>query len=452
MEKKSDKARLIAPGHIFTFILITFLFFLWAWPNTLNDVLIKQFQKSLELSLAQTGFLPFALKCGYFCFSIPAGLFMQKKGYKSGILMGLVLFALGCLLFYPSAASRTYGLFLGGIFIMAGGASFLEIGANSFVVALGDKSTSERRLNLAQSFNPLGGIAAAFVGTHFIFSGIEPTPEEIDAMKLAGTYDAFLESENMRVFPCYLALAVITLVVAALIWRARFPKVDAETGDSRGSFRELIKYPHWCGAVISQFFYLGAQLGTWSYLITYIQQNSGMGEKVAGGFLTANMVLFMLGRFFSTFLMKYVKPQRLMSVYALINILLLCIAVFGSSWGQDRFGLGFLGHSVTLPFLDLEVPVGILALISTTFFMSLVYPTNFASGIKGLGPHAKLGASILMMSLIGGAVLSFLMGRVADTSWAGGQISASFFIPMISYAVIFCYGLWGSKPRGKLYE
>lgn len=450
VDDMKKRTSLIAPGYTLTFILITSLFFLWAWPNTLNDVLIKQFQKSLELSLAQTGFLPFALKCGYFCFSIPAGLFMQKKGYKTGILMGLILFAAGCLMFYPSAASRTYGLFLCAIFIMAGGASFLEIGANSFIVALGDKSTSERRLNLAQSFNPLGGIAAAFVGTHFIFSGIEPTAEEIETMKAMGTYDAFLENENMRVFPCYLILAVITVIMAVMIYRTKFPEVTAEETREKGSFKALLKYPHWWGAVISQFFYLGAQLGTWSYLITYIQQNSGMGEKMAGGFLTANMVLFMIGRFFSTFLMKYVKPVKLMSIYAVINICLLVVAVLGSAWGMERFGLDFLGVSVYFPFIETDVPVGILALVSTTFFMSLMYPTNFASGVKGLGPNAKLGASVLMMSLIGGAVLSFLMGRVADTQWAGGQIAAAFFIPMVSYAVIFCYAVWGSKSRSSV--
>lgn len=446
-----EKGRLIAPGHLVTFILITFLFFLWAWPNTLNDVLIKQFQKSLELSLAQTGFLPFALKCGYFCFSIPAGLFMQKKGYKTGIMLGLILFALGCLLFYPSAASQTYILFLGGIFIMAGGAAFLEIGANSFVVALGDKSTSERRLNLAQSFNPLGGIAAAFVGTHFIFSGIEPSPEEIANMKMLGTYDEFLANENMRVFPCYLVLATITVIIAILIYKTKFPEIETEKDERKGSFKSLLKYPHWRGAVVSQFFYLGAQLGTWSYLITYIQQNSDMGEKTAGMFLTVNMILFMLGRFFSTFVMKFIRPTRLMSIYAVINIFLLSLAVFGSEWGLEHFGLTFLDCSVNVPFMDQQVPVSILAMISTTFFMSLMYPTNFASGVKGLGPHGKLGASILMMSLIGGAILSFLMGRVADTEWANGQIAAAFFIPMISYMVIFWYAVWGSKPKGNLY-
>jgi FHS family L-fucose permease-like MFS transporter len=450
----NKKPNLVTPGYGVTFVLITSLFFLWAWPNTLNDVLIKQFQKSLELSLTQTGFLPFALKCGYFCFSIPAGIFMQRKGYKTGILVGLCMFAAGCLLFYPAASSREYAVFLGAIFIMAGGAAFLEIGANSFVVSLGDKSTSERRLNLAQSFNPLGGIAAAGAGTLFIFSGREPSALDIAAMKAAGSYDAFLGNENMRVFPTYLTLAFIVLIIAFFVGRARFPKIETQggAGVEKGSFRALARYPHWYGAIVAQFFYLGAQLGTWSYLITFVQQNSGMGEKQAGAFLTANMVIFMLGRFFSTWLMKYVRPVRLMGVYALINVGLVAVAMAGSAWGQGRFGFGL--HEVTwaIPFSGVRAPVCIFALIGTTFFMSLMYPTNFASGVKGLGPHAKLGASALVMSLIGGAILSFVMGRIADTPWAGGQIAAALVVPVVSYLVICWYALFGSRPRGPVYE
>jgi FHS family L-fucose permease-like MFS transporter len=448
-----NKSRLITPGYVVTFVLITSLFFLWAWPNTLNDVLIKQFQKSLELSLTHTGFLPFALKCGYFVFSIPAGIFMQRKGYKSGILLGLCLFAIGCLLFYPAASTREYSVFLGAIFIMAGGAACLEIGANSFVVSLGDKATSERRLNLAQSFNPLGGIAAAGAGTLFIFSGNEPSAADIGAMKSAGTYEAFLSGENMRVFPTYLTLAAIVLVIILFVWRAKFPKIETADGSdakTKGSFKALLKFPHWYGGIISQFFYLGAQLGTWSYLITYVQQNSAMGEKQAGAFLTANMVIFMAGRFFSTWLMKYFKPTRLMGVYALINICLVSIAILGSRWGEATFGIGLYGVSLPVPFTGVQAPVCIFALIATTFFMSLMYPTNFASGVKGLGPHAKLGASILVMSLIGGAILSFVMGRIADTGWANGQIAAALIVPIFSYCVICWYALNGSKPRGPI--
>lgn len=467
------KPVLIAPGYGLTFVLVTLLFFLWAFPNILNDVLIKQFEKSLELSSTQTSFLPFALKTGYFFLAIPAGLFMQRWGYKTGILLGLLLFATGCILFYPAALSRTYLVFLGGIFVMAGGCAFLEIGANSFVVSLGDKATSERRLNLAQSFNPIGGIFASALGTIFIFSGNEPNTAQIAEMKTAGAvgfankYDQFLHDENMRVFPTYLTLAVVILTIAFIIWKARFPEIAAPSKDENeknGSIRELLKFPHWWGAIISQFFYLGAQLGTWSYLIIYIQNNSKLGEKQAGAFLVANMVVFMAGRFLSTYLMKFFKPQKLMGIYACMNITLVAIAILGSKWASARFGLALHDVAVPLPFNIFggeALPLGIYALSATTLFMSLMYPTNFASGMKGLGPNAKLGASILVMSLIGGAVLSMLMGQIRGAGFARlagmggnyrGEIAPGLIIPVVSYCVIAWYAFIGSRPRGPLYS
>jgi FHS family L-fucose permease-like MFS transporter len=449
---------LITPGYLVTFILVVCLFFLWSWPNTLNDFLITQFKKSLELSLTQTGFLPFALKTGYFCLAIPAGLYMQRRGYKAGIMMGLILFAAGCLLFYPAASTQKYVLFLGGIFVMAGGCAFLEIGANSFVVSLGDKSTSERRLNLAQSFNPIGNIMASSAATVFIFSGNEPDPAAIQAMKNAGTYADFLKVENARVFPIYIILAVVVVIIAILVKRAKFPEIDTvKQGGDKGSFRALLRYPHWWGAIISQFFYLGAQLGTWSYLVLYITQNSRFGEKAAGGFVIVNMTLFMAGRFFATWLMKYFKPTRLMGTYAVINLCLIAVAILGSVWGEARFGLGLNRLLMPVPLTGLTVPISIYALILTAFFMSLMYPTNFASGVKGLGPNAKLGASILVMSLIGGAIGSLVIGRLADTVWGAvegvhdHQIAAGMCVIAVSYIVISWYAFIGSRPRGPVY-
>ncbi|MDR2382655.1 MAG: sugar MFS transporter [Prevotellaceae bacterium] len=465
MSKANKKTSLITPGYIVTFVLVVCLFFLWSWPNTLNDFLITQFKKSLELSLAQTGFLPFALKTGYFCLAIPAGLYMQKKGYKAGILLGLILFAAGCLLFYPAASTQRFTLFLCGIFVMAGGCAFLEIGANSFVVSLGDKETSERRLNLAQSFNPIGNIMASTAATLFIFSGKEPDAMEIARMKATtlangvNEYQAFLKEENFRVFPVYIALAVIVTVIAIMIKRTKFPEVATEKSDGKkGSFKALLKYPHWWGAILSQFFYLGAQLGTWSYLVLYITQNSELGEKAAGGFVIANMILFMTGRFFATWLMKYFKPTRLMGIYAIINFCLITIAVLGSKWGEAKFGLGLSEIIFAVPFTKFSMPVSIYALILTAFFMSLMYPTNFASGVKGLGPNAKLGASILVMSLIGGALGSLAISSLAGSKWGlmagieAHQIAGGMCVIMLSYAVIAWYAFFGSRPRGPVYE
>ena len=255
----SKQSKLIAPEYIFTFILVTTLFFMWALPNVLNDVLIKQFQKSLELTRFQAGFIQTAIKFGYFCLAIPAGLFMQRFGYKQGILTGLCTFATGCFLFYPAASSQIYLVFLGAIFIIGGGLSFLELGANSFISGLGEPATSARRLNLAQSFNPIGGITASVLGTWFIFSGNEPTPEQIAGMKAQITatgnaYTDFLKVENARIWPTYIAIGLLVLLVAFLIWKAKFPNLkSSETssaGGQKGSYRKLFKYPHWWGAII----------------------------------------------------------------------------------------------------------------------------------------------------------------------------------------------------------
>ena len=434
------KAKLITPGYVFTFALVTLLFFLWALPNVLNDVLIKQFQKSLELTRFEAGLIQTAIKLGYFCLAIPAGLFMQRFGYKSGLLIGLLIFATGCFLFYPAADSGVYLVFLSGIFVIGSGLSFLELGANSFVTTLGDPSTSARRLNLAQSFNPIGGITGVTLGTLFIFSGNEPDAAQIARMKAELTatgnaYTDFLQMENSRVWPTYIIIGIVVLTVAFLIWKTKFPRVDT-SGDAKhkGSFRALLRFPHWYGAIISQFFYLGAQLGTWSYLITYVQENSPMTEKQAGGLLVVNMIVFMAGRFFSTFLMKWIQATKLMGVYALVNIGLVAIVILGSEWASWT-GLHGLSYWI-----------GIGAMIATTFFMSLMYPTNFASGVKGLGPHAKLGASILVMSLIGGALLTPLIGLIADAAWAKA-VAPGMIVPAVSYAVIGWYAFFGSRVR-----
>ncbi|GHT38967.1 L-fucose:H+ symporter permease [Bacteroidia bacterium] len=451
MSKEKNKSNLITPGFVVPFALVTSLYFLWALPSTMNDVLIKQFMKSLEVSLTQVGFVLFAYKIGYFCLALPAGMFMQKKGYKAGILLGLTIFALGCFLFYPAAMSQQYLFFLCAIFVIGGGLSFTEIGASGYVLNLGDPASSERRMNLAQSFNPIGSIFGVTAGTLFIFSGNEPTPVEITAMKETGAYEPFLKEEALRVFPPYLVIGLLVLAVAFFIRKAKFPKIEVEADSKKGekgSLRALLKCKHWYGAVFSQFFYLGAQLGTWGYLITFIQQNSDLKEKAAGGFLIANMFIFMFGRFFATWLMKYVKPVRLMGIYALINIVLVGISVLCSGWANTRFGIEWNTRLLPVPFTDFSVPFGVYTLIATSFFMSLMYPTNFASGVKNLGQNTKLGSSILIMSMIGGALLSLLMGRIADTGWANGQIAAAMIVPVISYGVICWYAFRGAKDRG----
>ena len=342
---------------------------MWGIPNNLNDVLIRQFMKSFEITRFKAGLLQSAFYMGYFLLSMPAALLMRRYSYKAGLVTGLCLYSAGTLLFWPAALAGQYGYFLCALFIIASGLAFLETGANPFIAQLGDPATSERRLNLAQAFNPLGAITGALVGTVFIFSGIEMKGDEVQALKMAGQYGAYLRHETMRVVTPYLVLGCVTLAWALLLLRTKFPAIGAESsadGD-KGSPRELFRQRHFILAVIAQFFYNGAQVGTWSYFIQYVQDYTHQPEKVAGYFLTGTLAAFGLGRFSATYLMKFVKPNMLMGTYAVINMLLVGVGVALPGW------------------------VGLWSIFLTSFFMSLMFPTIFALGLKDLGLNTKTG-------------------------------------------------------------
>ena len=423
----SKPTKLITPGYALTFILVTALFFLWALPNNLNDILIPQFMKSFELNRLQAGLVQSAFYFGYFLFAMPAALIMDRYGYKTGLLIGLLLFASGCFLFWPAALVGKYGFFLGALFVIAAGLAFLETGSNSFIAILGDPDKSAQRLNLSQSFNPLGSMTGVLVGTVFIFSGKELSSTEIETMKSLGTYKQYLHDEVMRVGPPYLFIGSIILVGAFLIWRAKFPeseKIKDGTKKSTGKFSELVKYPHFLKGILAEFFYVGAQVGTWSFLIQYTKDYMHKSEKEAGVYLTISLLAFGVGRFASTAMMKRIEPKKLMGLYASINVGMVALAVFMP---------GFIGG---------------WALILSSFFMSLMFPTIFALGVKGLGPNTKIGASGIIMAIIGGAIWTPLMGYIAD-KWQ--SMALAMIIPLISYVYVTYYARLGSKPSGPLY-
>lgn len=415
----SDKQKnlFLSPGTIVPFVLVTTLFFMWGIPNNLNGVLIKQFMKSLELSRFQAGLIQSAFYMGYFVLAIPAALLMRRYTYKVGIVFGLLLYAAGCLLFWPAAIIGKYGVFLMALFVIASGLAFLETGANPFIALLGKPETSEQRLNFSQAFNPIGSVTGVLLGTVFIFSGIEPDASKISAMKLAGQYDSFLQHETMRVVRPYIVLALFALVWAFLIIKVKFPALETRNeneDNSIGSFRDLLKYPRFWKGVLAQFFYVGAQVGTWSYFIPYVQDYTSQPEKIAGYFLTGTLVAFGLGRFSATWLMHHIQPNRLMGLYSLINVILVGIGVLLPGW------------------------IGMWAIFLTSFFMSLMYPTIFASSIKGLGKNTKIGGSILVMAIIGGALCTPLMGYIAETA---NSMAIAMIVPLIAYVYIFYFSV-----------
>jgi FHS family L-fucose permease-like MFS transporter len=418
--KKHFDAPLIQAGAALPFLLVTSLFFLWGMPNNLNDVLIRQFMKSFEISRFQAGLVQSAFYLGYFLLATPAALLMRRFGYKTGIVSGLVLLGSGCILFWPAALVGRYSFFLFALFVIACGLSFLETAANPFIAQLGDPANAARRLNIAQSFNPLGAITGALVGTLFIFSGVELSANQVKAMQLASTYAHYLQSETLRVVLPYLVIGGIAFLLAVVIGRVRFPAVSVESREGtlgmpgQGGFRDLLRYPHFLLAILTQFMYVGAQVGTWSYFIQYVQDSVHAPEKVAGYFLTGTLASFGIGRFCSSFVMRWISPARLMGLYAMINIGLIAIGVLHLGW------------------------VGLWAIFLSSFFMSVMFPTIFALGLDGLGENTKIGASLLVMAIVGGAILTPVMGILSRYG-----IQIAYLVPLVGYLFVVLYAFWG---------
>lgn len=410
--------------NLLPFSLVTMLFLIWGIPNNLNDVLIKQFMKSFQLNRFQAGLVQSAFYMGYFLLAVPAGLMMKKIGYKVGLVFGLFLFATGCFLFWPAAIIGKYGFFLFVLFIVASGLTFLETGANIFIVESGKQKSAERRLNFSQAFNPIGAVLGVLIGVIFIFSGIELDPAQVAELKAENGYQSYLHSENMRVAWPYLILAVFAAIWGVIMLLTKFPKVKHELKNEKepkGNPKELLTYPHFLLGVISQFFYVGAQTCTWSFFIQYVQKYTGQPEKIAGYFLTGTLIGFGLGRFTATYCMRFIKPDKLMGIFGMINILLVSIGMIVPGW------------------------IGVWTIFFTSFFMSLMYPTNFALAIRGLRNNTKIGGSIMVMAIVGGAVLPPLMGLISEFT----TIAFSLIVPLLAYVFITYYGLSGSRFRAE---
>lgn len=405
-------------GNMLPFVLVTVLFFLWGMSNNLTDILVQQFKKSLELSQFSAQLVQTANFFGYFCMAIPAGLLMRRWGYKVGMVTGLVIFGSGMLLFLPAALRGEYAMFLIALFTVGCGASILETAANPFIAQFGDPVTSEQRLNFSQAFNPPGTITGVLIGTYFIFSGIEPNAAEIEAMKLKGTYHAYLHGEIMRVVPTYMIFGVVVLLCALILGLTKFPVMTSEhegKGEDHGSFAELLHTPGIWIAVAANFCNVGGQISSWSSLIPYMKQYTTVSERTAAHYLTATLIALTLGRFISTPLMRFIRPSLMLGFYGLFNTLLMLAAVL-------RPGL-----------------VGAWAVVASGFFLSIMYPTIFALGLKGLGRNTKIGGSLLVMAIVGGAIFPPIQGLIARQT---GSMALGYFVPMVGFAGVAIYGFY----------
>ncbi len=403
------------------FILVTSLFFFWAFLHNLNPILIPHLKKACQLTDTQSSFIDSSVYFGYFLMAIPAGLFMHRFGYKKGILAGLALFAAGYFLFIPSASARSYVFFLASLFVVASGAAFLETVANPYVTLLGDKESSEQRLNFSQSFNGLGAVIAPILGGQFILSGIEHSKAELQQMSASGQLNAYLQSEANTVKIPALVMGCVIIVLWLLFYFTKFPEVkepDADVKPNKFSL-DVLRHRHLRWAVIAQFFYVGAQVGVGSFFVRFSRYVINMPEKETAfrwGYIA--MAGFMVGRFTGTFFMKYIKPSKLLSLYAFINVVLLTIGVFAKG--------------------DLAV----YAVMASPFFMSIMFPTIFALGIKELGEETKLASSFLVMSIIGGGLAPIIMGFISDRT---GSMQIAYVVPLICFFFVLYYGLKGYK-------
>ncbi|MEY2596080.1 MAG: hypothetical protein RL634_914 [Bacteroidota bacterium] len=407
------------------FILVSSLFFLWGIANNLNGILIPHLRKALQLTNMQSTFVDTAVYFAYFITAIPAGLILKRFGYKKGIITGLVVFSIGAFLFIPAANLRAYNIFLFGLFIIGCGLTILETAANPYASKLGDPETATSRLTLAQSFNGLAVFIAPVIGTIFILSGKEFSSTDLAAMSDADKL-SYLSSEAASVKMPYLSLGIFLLAIAVLFLVNNFPELKEEEDDNqeKGSLSSAIKHKHLVWAVIAQFFYVGAQVCVTSFFIRMAIAGGGVDEKTAGYYLSVYGILFMIGRFAGSAIMRYVAPQKLLSLYAAVCILLSFVAI--KTDGQYVVvALGGLG-----------------------FFMSIMFPTIFALGINGMKSNTKPASSLLVMSIIGGAIFPVIMGNIIDRF--GDDIQIGYIVPMVCYVFVLYFGIKGYKPSSQL--
>ncbi|MCC6838550.1 MAG: L-fucose:H+ symporter permease [Flavobacteriales bacterium] len=395
-------------------VLVTSLFFLWALAHNLNPILIPHLRKALQLNDMRSALVDSAFFIAYFVMALPAGALMKRYGYRMGIVGGLLLFATGCFLFWPAATLRSYPFFLGALFVIASGLTFLETAANPYIHVLGDPATAPRRLNFAQAFNGLGAALAAGFGGHFILSGTTLTAEQAQAMDPA-SLDAYLAGEALAVRMPYLLIGLVVLVAAVLFLRTHLPEIAA---GSNGQEREPRAWHRlWLG-VVAQFCYVGAQVGVASFFIRFAGQVAGTGEQDAAYLLSIGLLLFMAGRFLGTALMRWVSAAQLLAICAIINLILVAVAVLAGGY------------------------TAVIALLGVELFMSIMFPTIFSLSIHGLGRSTEMGSSLLVMSIAGGAVVPPLMGAISDRyglQWA-------YLAPLACFAVVLLFARSVHKP------
>ncbi|HWK08073.1 MAG TPA: sugar MFS transporter [Puia sp.] len=389
---------------LFPFILVTSLFFLWGFAYGLLDVLNKHFQETLNITRSRSTLLQAAYFGAYFLIALPAGLFMNKYGYKKGIIIGLLLYATGAFLFYPAAEQSNFNFFLLALFILASGLTCLETAANPYVTVLGSPQTSESRLNLSQCFNGVGSFLGPIIAAFLFFGGGQS--HNLDSVKMI-----------------YIIIGVVVLLVAGLFVRTKLPEIkETEIVSSQELDKKpLASHSHFIGGVIAQFFYVAAQVGIAALFINYCTEAKvGIDNAKASTLLSYSLALFTIGRFIGTALMRKIAPNKLLTVYAIINIGLCGLVILNKEW------------------------LSVYALMTLFLFESIMFPTIFALGIKDTGHNTKKASSFIIMSIVGGALVPYLMGTLADSHHS---TAFSYIVPLVCFIVVAWYGWKGYRVK-----
>lgn len=395
--------------HAVPFALVTSMFLLWGLANNMTDTLLAAFKRIMSMSDTQTSLIQFAFYGSYFCFALPAALFIRRRSFKSGIILGLLLYAAGAMLFLPAARVASYGFYLVAIYVMAGGCSVLETTANPYVMSMGDPRTATRRLNIAQSFNPVGSILGILMSKYFIL-------DDISLYSISGTYAA-------------LGLVLLGILVVMLFARMPSGKDDDRSDSVGASFRRLLSNRLFRRGVVAQFFYVGAQIGVWSFTIRLVMQETGRLEAAASSIYLISIVGHCLSRFIYTGLMRWFSPSRLLTFGGVMSALLSLTVVLSA-------GTGWLC---------------ITSLVLISSFMSLMFPTIYGIALGGImrGEHpgdSKIGASGLIMSILGGALLTPLQGMVSDHT----NIYTSYAVPAFCFVVVTAYAVYAHRCKATL--
>lgn len=403
----------------FAFILVISLFFLWGFSNNLNPILIPHLKKTFTLTTTQSTLVDSAVYIAYFVIALPAGFVMRRFGYKVGIVTGLIFFSVGAFLFIPAANNLSYSFFLFALFVIACGLGFLETAANPYAVALGPQETSAQRLNLAQSFNGLAAAVAPAIGARLILAKGQ-SEEQLNAMT-SGAKEIALASEASLVKAPYFTLGIVLLLIAIVFSFTKLPRIrhSGNAAEKSPSILHAFKHSHLTWAVIAQFFFVGAQVCVFSLFLLYATKSADISEVKAADYLGICGLAFLIGRFLGTFLMKYISPGRLLTTYAVINILLCVVAI--------------TAHGM----------ITVYAVILICFFMSIMFPTIFALGINGLGGDTEYGSSLLIMSIVGGAILPRVFGVISD--WID-NVQFGYIVPLCCFVIVAYFGWRSMRP------